>query len=856
MISGLIDRVTGWGPAWLLCAVALSPSASPLTAADVATNTIDFERQIAPLLQQHCLECHGSESREGGLLLTSRITAILPTDSGKHAIVPSRPDQSELIRRAVSDDPDQQMPPDERLSEDQINLLRRWIAEGADWPPQQQEIHWAYQTPQRWPPPKVSDASWARNAIDDFILARMEAAGLSPSPEAAPEQLVRRVYLDLTGLPPTPEQVDSFLRDTSATAYERVVDQLLASPAYGEKWARHWLDLARYSDSNGYQADQLRELWAYRDWVIGAMNDDLPFDQFTVEQLAGDLLPNASFSQRIATGFHRATTCNVEAGVDPEANRTDQIIDRVNTTSTVWLGTTMECAQCHNHKYDPFSQQDYYRLFAFFNNTPMEVRQANNPNGVQFDFWGPSLELPQSENDLAERQRAQGALQQARDRLSQGRQNALTRLPDWEASLSDTAIEKLPSRLREALVKNPKERTKSQRSQLHKYYFDQDIELRKLRKQVDERQRELDSLAPATTLVMVEMDQSRPSSILLRGQYLSKGPTVTPGTPAALHDFSPDAPRNRLGLAQWLVSSDNPLVGRVTVNRWWHELFGEGLVSTAEDFGTQGEPPTHPQLLDWLATEFVAQQWSMKRIHRLMVTSATYRQSSRFRPSLAQHDPLNRRYARAARVRLPAEMIRDNALAISGLLSRSGGGPPAYPPQPAGLWRQTGRNEPVFKVDQDERRHRRGIYVVWRRAAPFPSFVNFDAPDRMSCVVTRSQTNTPLQALTLLNDEAYVEMAKSLAMRAVRARADPSERIVHAFRICLARQPRTPELNALLKLYETELARFANEPQAVVQLGAGFGGFDNMAEEDRRAWAAMFCIANALLNLDETITRG
>ena len=841
----------------ILCAVVGGLALSSHSPADEATlERVDFENQIAPILQQHCHECHGAEQREGGLLLTSRAAALLPTDSGKIAIMASQPDQSELMRRVTTDDADLQMPPDDRLNDEQIELLRRWIAEGVVWPASQQEIHWAYRPPQRWPMPTVDNESWPRNAIDYFILARIEADGLTPSPEATRDRLLRRVYLDLTGLPPTPDEVDAFLADTSPGAYERIVDQLLSSPAYGEKWARHWLDLARYSDSNGYQADQLREMWAYRDWVIRAMNDDLPFDQFTIEQIAGDLLPDASVSQRIATGFHRATTCNVEAGVDPEANRTDQIIDRVNTTSTVWLGTTMECAQCHNHKYDPFSQQDYYQLFAFFNNTPMEVRQANNPNGVQFDFWGPKMELPQTEAGLTQHQQAQEKLKQARDNLRRAQKTALNRLAEWESTLDASAVAKLDKKLRDILAKSHEDRSKAERNQLQKHYLSQMDELSQLRKVLDQRQARLDALAPKTTLVMVEMEEKRPANIFVRGQYLAKGPTVLAGTPSALHQFNDSTPRDRLGLARWLVSSDNPLVGRVTVNRWWQELFGQGLVSTPEDFGTQGDSPTHPRLLDWLAKHFVTHQWSMKQMHRLMVTSATYRQSSRYRTDLAAKDPLNRRYARASRVRLPAEMIRDNALAVSGLLSRRGGGPPVYPPQPDGLWRQTGRNEPIFATDQSERRYRRGIYVVWRRAAPYPSFVNFDAPDRMSCVVARSQTNTPLQALTLLNDEAYVEMAKALALRSVKDRTELQERITYAFRSCLARPPNDDELAALVELYQAEFIRFQDDPQTVASLGTGVVGFDGLEQKDRQAWAAMFCVANTILNLDETITKG
>ncbi|HUS40806.1 MAG TPA: DUF1549 domain-containing protein, partial [Pirellulales bacterium] len=487
------------------------------------SSTVLFHRDIRPILSDKCFTCHGpdAESREANLRLDSRESTL--SDRGDHAVVvPGHPDQSELWKRIRSDDPDQRMPPEDagpKLTKNEADLIRRWIKQGAAW-----SEHWSYVAPKRPPLPLPLPRSrsrpntqddWAKNSIDAFVQAKMRDAGLHPSPEADPHTLIRRLSLDLTGLPPTLNEIEQFKNESirpgapGQSAICNLVDRLLASPHFGHRWARPWLDLARYADSNGFQADQLRSSWPYRDWVIDALNSNMPFDQFTTEQLAGDLLPAASIDQRVATGFHRSVTCNVEAGVDPEANRVDQVVDRVNTTSTVWLGTTLECAQCHDHKYDPFSMQDYYQLFAYFNHTPLEVRNEDG-KGVQFDFYGPTMKLPSPSQPKGKNDRA-------------------------------------------------------------------------------------------TTLVMVEMDKRRPSHILLRGNYRTKGEAVSAGAPTRLHPVERGSPTNRLGLAEWLVDPNNPLTARVVVNRWWAELFGRGIVTTLEDFGSQGAPPTHPQLLDWLA---------------------------------------------------------------------------------------------------------------------------------------------------------------------------------------------------------------------------------------------------------------
>lgn len=760
---------------------------------------IDFQRDIWPILTARCNGCHGENAQEGQLRLDAKAIALRGGISGP-AIAPGDAQASVLLARISGADDGERMPlDDDPLADQQIALLRRWIESGANWPDaigsaaQELEPHWAYIPPVKAATPEVSQPDWVASPIDAFVLARLDRAGLAPSPPADRATLLRRLSLDLLGIPPTLEQLDAFLADASPDAYERAVDQLLTSPRYGERWARQWLDLARYADSNGYQADQYRTVWPYRDWVIRAMNENMPFNRFTIEQLAGDLLPQPTLQQHIATGFHRLTTCNVEAGVDPEENRVNQVIDRVNTTGYVWLGSTIECSQCHNHKYDPFSQADYFRFFAFFNNTPLEVEG----DGVTYNFIGPKLELPLADEQVARREVLQAQLSSAKQTLAAA------------GKLSEPAIAEA-------------------------------------RQTVATLQAELDAIKPITSLVMIEQDQPRETRIFLRGNFLTPGEAVEPASPAALHAWPADAPPNRLGLARWLVQPDNPLTPRVVVNRWWAEFFGRGLVATLEDFGSQCEPPTHPQLLDWLARDFIEHGWSMKHVHKRIVMSSTYRQSSRLRRELLAVDPENKLLARGPRFRLSAEMIRDNALTASGLLSGKMGGPPVYPPQPDGLWRHVGRNAPKYDTSQGTDRFRRGVYVVWRRSAPYASFTNFDAPDRAACVVQRPRTNTPLQALTLLNDPAYQEMALALAKRiAAHPTAAPLEKVEYGFRLCVSRRPQAHEAKLLAEVYRREFERLRNDPPAVQKL---------TGEQDADLAAWLF-VANILLNLDETITK-
>ena len=1000
---------------------------------------IDFNRQIRPILSQSCFACHGLDEPKSDLRLDFAEFAYEGGKSGRPAIVPGKPEQSEVIIRVTAHGEDRMPAKGETLSEAQVSLLRQWIKEGARY-----AKHWAYEKPVRPKVLSVKVQGFIRNPIDSFVLAQLEKRGWKPSEPAEKARWLRRVSLGLTGLPPTLQEIEDFLTDQSTEAREKVVDRLLASPRYGEHWARQWLDLARYADSNGFQADQLRDSWAFRDWVIDAMNADMPFDRFTIEQLAGDLLPEASVSQKIATGFHRTPTCNVEAGVHPEENRVNQVIDRVNATGLTWLGTTLECAQCHSHKYDPISQEEYYQLFAFFNNTPLEVRNKSG-KGVSFDFWGPKMDLPLGTGEEKEFVRLNSELVSLKGKLKIAQKEADAEFPEWikeravesveketqvadwkvapieeassdgkepfellkdgsvlatgkpgdrstyllharagqgkwkalrlEALLHESMKKKGPGRnvtngnpnfvLTEVLVfhgkgdqrkpvalkraragfsqnnfgaeqlidgkldpkngwaiaprfgerqevhfefketldlKKPsvleiemkhfygggrnvgrprlslsevfppeqkkndrlyaligkKKRTKGEEKELKQLFLGEKQEIVLLGKKIGEAEDLLSKIKPATTLVMIEMEEKRETHVMARGNYLSPKQKVDADVPESLHAWNEDWPRNRLGLAKWLVHPDNPLVARVTVNRWWGQLFGAGIVSTEADFGSQSEPPTHPELLDWLAVEFMENGWSMKHIHKLIALSGTYGQSSNVTPSMLEQDPNNLFFMRGPRLRMSAEMIRDNGLRISGLLSEKMGGPPVYPPQPDGLWRQTGRNEPKYVAAKNEDRFRRGIYVIWRRAAPYASFVNFDGPDRSSCFPKRSRTNTPLQALTLLNDQAYVEMALGFAASIIQKKGSSGDgdAIRMAFSRTLSRKPTGKEVSVLRELLQKERKRLQANPKDakdLVRSAAALKLSPGLSEVELASW---FFVANALLNLDETITKG
>ncbi len=688
---------------------------------------VDFSRDIEPIFANRCYECHGEKKSKSSFRLDDKTRAFQGGDSGKPFLIPGKSSQSQIILRVAGlVNADEVMPATgERLTAQQIGLLEAWIDQGASWPDSLKPPHWAYVKPVRPALPKVRHSGWPRNAIDNFILARLEKEKLTPSEEADRVTLIRRLSLDLTGLPPSVEEVDAFVADKSEDAYGQLVDRLLASPHFGERWARVWLDLARYADSHGYEKDPPRSMWPYRDWVINAFNRNMPFDQFTIEQIAGDMLPNATQEQKIASGFNRNTMINTEGGVDPEQSRVETIVDRVNTTATVWLGSTLACAQCHNHKYDPFAQKEYYQFFAFFNNADE-----------------PKLDLPTAEQTAREKQlssdvtRLEAEFKKATPELTAA-QTAWETKAKNDLALAAAVTNKesagpdISSNIVSILKVAGAARTAEQRDQISDYFRSQAPELKTVRDQLAEARKAQEELKEAipTTLVMQERGEPRESHVLIRGNFLNPAERVYPGVPAILPPLPKGQPTNRLALARWLVSTDNPLTARVTMNRFWEQIFGRGLVETVEDFGTQGERPTHPELLDWMATEFMRRSWNMKAMLRLIVTSATYRQSSRSTPELIERDPYNRLYARAPRFRVSAEAVRDIALEASGLLSPKIGGPSVYPYQPDGVWTQLYSSD-QWATSKGEDKYRRGIYTFWRRTSAYPAFMSFDAPSR------------------------------------------------------------------------------------------------------------------------------
>jgi len=672
--------------------------------------------------------------------------------------------------------------------------------------------------------PEVKDKSWPRNAIDNFVLARLEKENIKPSPAAPSETLLRRAALDLIGLPPTPTELDAFAGDGSSDAYEKQVDRLIASPHYGERQARHWLDNARYADSNGYSHDYPRSIWPYRDWVINALNADMPFDRFTIEQLAGDLLPHPTRDQRIATGFHRNTQINTEGGIDPEQFRVEAIIDRVATTSTVFLGQTLACAQCHNHKFDPFSQKEYYEFFAFFNNCDeptLKVTGVTDPKEIE------ALKARVAQLDAA-----------VKDKIAA-----------WEPTLTDEQKKKFKPETQEALALPADKRDAKQQERVKAALRSVDNDFGAMTDDLVATQKQITD--GVTTMVMAEhKGEPRKSTILIKGDFTRPGDAVTPGVPRVLPDLKAQE-ATRLDLAKWIVDPENPLTARVTVNRIWQQYFGRGLVETENDFGTQGTPPTHPELLDYLATELIQSKWSLKHIHRLIVTSATYRQSSNVRPELKDTDPYNKLYARQSRIRLDAEIVRDVALASSGLLSEKIGGPSVYPPIPDGVM-GVGQVKHTWRTSKGEDRYRRGLYTFTFRASLHPSLATFDAPDAITACTRRIRSNTPLQALNLLNDSAWMEFSRSLAQRVLNADGlSDEQRIAMAFRLATSRQPQPDEvqlLAGLLKQMREDYKSDAKDAKAV----AGAESSEGEKAGDLAAWTL---VARAILNLDETITR-
>jgi hypothetical protein len=722
---------------------------------------VDFVKEVQPLLAKACYACHGRDAQESGLRLDVKKLAMIGADSGP-VIVPGRSADSRLIHAIAGlDETLGRMPPEgegEPLTSEQIALLRAWIDGGAVWPDEvagkEETIaskHWSFQPIAHPAPPSVQNTGWVRNPIDAFVLEKLEHEKVQPAPEANRATLLRRVYLDLIGLPPTPQESAEFLADSRADAYERVVDRLLESPHFGERWGRYWLDAARYADSDGYEKDYGRPFaWRYRDWVIDAVNRDLPWDLFTVQQLAGDLLsnqdPEHDSAAKIATGFHRNTLTNREGGVDGEEDRVKRTIDRTNTTGAVWLGLTVGCANCHTHKYDPLSQREYFGLYAFFND-----------------------------------------------------------IDEDDASIS-------PDQLKE------------------------------------QYQAVKATSTPRETYVHV------------RGDFLTKGPVVQPHTPEVLPPLVPRGARpDRLDLARWLVAPANPLTARVMVNRMWQGHFGRGLTFTGDDFGTQGEPPSHPALLDWLATKLQSESWQLKPLHRLIVTSATYRQSAVARPELVDRDPYNTWLARQNRLRVEAEIVRDLTLSAAGLLELGVGGPSIRPPQPAGISDFTYAGSAKWVESKGPDRYRRGMYIWFQRTSPYPMLMTFDASEANLTCTRRERSNTPLQALALLNDTVFVECAQSLALRI--AEAWPAQdvpksemrsaRVREAFRLCLSREPSPTELSALVDLYNQSVP-FARKDSAAAAQTVGSRVPPNT---DLPETAGCVAVARAVLNLDEFLTR-
>ena len=1012
----------------------------------VAEPKLDFNRDVRPILSDACFKCHGFDpnTREAGLRLDTLEGATAKLDSGTTAIVPGKSGESELLRRITSSDAAEKMPPADSgksLSAAQIEILKRWIDEGAEYKP-----HWSFITPVRPTPPTVPEGSVVRNPIDNFILARLAQEGLKPSSEADKTTLLRRVTLDLTGLPPTPAEVDAFQADDSPEAYAKVVDRLLKSPRYGEHMARYWLDAARYGDTHGLHLDNERSLWPYRDWVVEAFNRNLSFDQFTIWQISGDLLPDATTEQRIASGFNRCNVTTSEGGSINDEVLVRYAVDRTETMSTVFLGLTLGCAVCHDHKFDPVTQKEFYQLYAFYNasadaamdgnalapppilklsspeqdsqlkafdeqiaavrksmadelakieytdptpegeavaaaaepkeyvwvedaappgaqlqgNTPWQfvsspegqvysgekattrkgegitqhfftganpqlkigegdklfaycwLDPADPPKTVMLQwndgqwehraYWGEDaiafgsgdtpghrhmgplpelgqwvrLEVDAAHVGLPAGTNVNGlAFTQFGGSTYSDKAGIVTRTPQdnqsfeslaaWEAFEKALKKSSAPADVQAALKVEKDKRTEDQQKKLRNYFLENVYAKTKptfdsFRQQIadlEKKKKDLDASIPVS-LVMADLPTPRETFVLIRGAYDKKGEKVTPATPSILPPIPEGAPLNRLGLAQWLVDPSHPLTARVAVNRFWQQYFGTGLVKTSEDFGAQGDWPTHPELLDWLAREFIESGWDVKELQRTIVMSATYRQSSKLTPELAQSDPDNALLARGPRHRLDAEAIRDSALLLGGLLVEKNGGKGVRPYQPEGIWEAVafqGSTTQNYKQDSGAALYRRSLYMFWKRTAPPPALMAFDAPSRESCVVRRSRTNTPLQALVLMNDKQYVEAARNMAQRVLlEGGASSAERLVYAFRLATGRKPAESETTVLERVFSAHLADYQADKAAAEQLIA-VGESPRKSELDPSELAAYTMVCNLILNLDETVTK-
>jgi len=1027
----------------LVCLSALCTSQMP----NAEAKDIDYNRDVRRILSDKCFTCHGpdGEQRQAGLRLDQQESAFAKLESGETAIVPGKPDESELIHRITTDDEFTRMPPPEsekQLSAAEIETLKKWIAAGGAY-----QKHWSFITPTRPELPAVDRPGFVQNPIDQFILKKLEETKLSPNPQASKESLIRRVTFDLTGLPPTIEEIDAFLQDNSPNAYEKVVDRLLSSPRFGEHMARYWLDAARYGDTHGLHLDNERSIWLYRDWVIDAFNENKPFDEFTVEQLAGDLLPNPTIDQKIATGFNRCNVTTSEGGSIAEEYLVRYAVDRVETTSTVFMGMTMGCAVCHDHKYDPFTMTDFYSMFAYYyslkekamdgnallppptikvpteeqtqqmeayntqisalkkeikekllaveytdptpdasqdlsredfvwiedelptgskpqGNTPWEfvsieqkpvfsgtTASTRTADGLSQHFFtdanpplliggedtlfayvyldpdNPPTEIMLQFNDVSWDHRAVWGDKNAIDwgKLGTASRQYMGELPPlgewtrlevsaakvglkpgsklngwaftqfagtvywdkagintitpqagmqfeslarWDAVQRGLKGEGLPKEITNLINIEPEKRNDGQQKQLKDYFLESVYKgtqetfgpLKKQLAELEKNQTELDKQIPST-LIMEDMEEKRQAYVLIRGEYEKpdENRPVEPNVPTFLPPLPDDAPKNRLALARWLVSAEHPLTSRVTVNRYWQNFFGTGLVKTAEDFGSQGESPSHPELLDWLAVEFRESGWDIKAMQKRIVMSGTYRQSSVVDPQKYTTDPENRLLARGPRFRLDAEIVRDNALALSGLLVEQVGGKSVKPYQPKGLWNAVGytsSNTANFTQDQGDALYRRSMYTFWKRTSPPPSMSIFDAPSREACTVRRERTNTPMQALALMNDIQYVEAARLYARR-IMTEAGESDRdkIIWAFRSATSRMPKDNEIEVVEKLlgkYREKYSQQADQAQALLSVGE-YPRDESLDTKEQAAWTM---IPNLILNLDETISKG
>ena len=840
------------GAATFLSAQGLPPAAE---------GVVDFAEQIEPLFAARCVGCHGEVQQFNGLRLDRKQDALRGGYSGP-AILPGNSADSRLIHLVAGYEVKGLMPPaGDPLTADQVGVLRAWIDQGAQWPEEEEATeesvttHWVYQSRSNPFPPQVTDEDWVRNPIDRFVLARLDREAIAPADEADRRTLLRRVSLDLTGLPPTLEQISSFLADDSPEAYERAVDSLLASPHYGEKWATHWLDQVRYADSDGYEKDNVRpHAWRYRHWVIDALNRDMGFDQFTIEQIAGDLLDNPSDDQLAATGFHRNTLKNREGGVNYEQFRFEENVDRVHTVASVWLASTFGCSQCHNHKYDPVTQNDYYRLFAFFNNIEEQLSPAPLPGEL-----GPYLRTHDeyrlkrgellAEYGIPERQPAweEQVIYHGRNPGEDTR---------WDVNWDTLA--KMTDGGDRFIFIPADERVERQRDVVTDYFIrfysqiatkDQYEELgwKELREKLEELQKSYPQLSHARSV----SETPRETHIHVRGQWDRLGVGVTAGVPGFLPQIEKSEP-NRLDLARWLVSPENPLTARVIVNRIWQEYFGLGLVTTSDDFGTQGDRPSHPKLLDWLAEGFIQSGWSLKHLNRLIVTSATYRQSSRSREELADRDPDNRLLARQRRLRLPAESIRDSGLLAGGLLYDAVGGRSVRPPQPDSVSKLVYGSGVAWEAEQGPERYRRSLYIHFQRMAPYPFLMTFDGSERAVAACSRERSNTPLQALNLLNDPVFMEAAQGLATRTLleAPSAEFGVRLAYAYELSLGRPPTASERRRLAEYFVAQKGLLDSDTGAASDwYPLSLEGVDRM---DAAAWTA---VSRVLLNLDEFVTR-